>query len=69
MGRRCRSRALDKPHPNKTGDPLRGATSEIGHFSDIAALADDVRCRGDSVAKVVLQKVSKILRAAGAVFV
>ena len=39
------------------------------HFSDMAALADDVRCRGDSVAKVVLRKVSKILRAAGAVFV
>jgi hypothetical protein len=29
MGRRCRSRALDKPHPIKTGDPLREATSEI----------------------------------------
>jgi hypothetical protein len=36
---------------------------------DMADPANDVRSRGDSVAIVVLPKVSKILRAAGAIFV
>jgi hypothetical protein len=39
------------------------------HFSDIAAVTNDVRSRGDTVAKVVLQKVSKIPRTAGALLV
>ena len=38
-------------------------------LGDISGLADDVCLLGDTVAKVVLQKVSKIARAAGAVFV
>ena len=39
------------------------------HETDMPGRPDDVCCREDSVAKVVLPKVSKILRAAGAVFV
>ena len=39
------------------------------HFSDMALELGDVRYWMDCVAKVVLQEVSKILRAAGAFFV
>jgi hypothetical protein len=41
----------------------------VWHFSDFAINVGDVRSSGDSVAKVVLLKMSKVLRAAGAVFV
>jgi hypothetical protein len=37
--------------------------------TDQSARSDDVRSSGDSVAKVVLQKVLEIRRAAGAFFV
>jgi hypothetical protein len=32
--------------------------SVCGHFSDMAALADDVRCRIDSVAKLSLRRLA-----------
>jgi hypothetical protein len=41
----------------------------LGHFSDMARCLTRVRYALDSVAKVVLLKVSKIMRAAGAFFV
>jgi hypothetical protein len=41
----------------------------LWHKADVAPQLGDVRFRVDSVAKVVLPKVSKILRAAGAIFV
>ena len=43
--------------------------SELGSDSDLGGFLNDVRSTPDTVAKVVLQKVSKIPRAAGAVFV
>lgn len=43
-------------------DVRNGSKAEVGAF------LSDVRFSSDSVAKVVLPKVSKILRAAGAVF-
>jgi hypothetical protein len=39
------------------------------HFCEVTADNADIRLLGDSVAKVVLPKVPKILGAAGAVFV
>ena len=41
----------------------------LGHETDQPGRPDDVRCSGDTVAKVVLQKVTKFPRAAGSVFV
>ena len=39
------------------------------HFSDMPRQPDDVRSPGDTVAKVVLHRWSKFLRAVGVVFV
>ena len=68
LRRPVRSWPAEVHHPAVESVSRRFTTPRFNR-TDMQTLLSDVRCWVDSVAKVVLPKASKILRAAGAVFI